>query len=140
LKKAIELRPDYYDAHRELAYCHHATGDTDQAIAEYQQASGYRQQTSDSGEMAANNLALSALYTEKGQQVGGAEGEQMTQAGRGYETDAREMDPTLEAAAKVLNEAGLTSRIENHLPPEVRKYLRSSPLPGNIKLPWPRRP
>src|SRR5262249_25121026 len=25
LKKAIELRPDYYEAQRELAYCYHAT-------------------------------------------------------------------------------------------------------------------
>ena len=26
LKKAIELRPDYYEAKRELAYCYHSTG------------------------------------------------------------------------------------------------------------------
>ena len=45
LKKAIELRPDYYEAQRELAYCYHSAGDTDQAIRQYQLASGQRGKT-----------------------------------------------------------------------------------------------
>jgi tetratricopeptide (TPR) repeat protein len=82
LNKAIELRPDYYEAHRELAYCNHAEGNTDQAIKEYNTASGYQGETSNSGEMAGNHLALSALYTEKGQKTGGTEGQAYTQAGK----------------------------------------------------------
>ncbi|HEV8484240.1 MAG TPA: caspase family protein [Blastocatellia bacterium] len=140
LKKALELRPGYYEAHRELAYCYHSSGDSDSAVAEYHQAEGYRGETSDSGEMAGNQLALSALYTEKGQQVGGSEGEQYKKAGAGYGLEAREMDPTLKLALKTLANAGLTSRMENYLPADVRRVLNDIPsnLPGKIKIPFKR--
>jgi len=140
LKKALELRPGYYEAHRELAYCYHSTGDSDGAVAEYHQADGYRGETSNSGEVAGNQLALSALYTEKGQQVGGTEGEQYKKAGGGYELEARETDPNLKLALKALTEAGLSSRVENFLPADVRKVLNDIPtnLPGKIKIPFKR--
>jgi tetratricopeptide (TPR) repeat protein len=140
LKKALELRPGYYEAHRELAYCYHSTGDSDGAVAEYHQADGYRGETSNSGEVAGNQLALSALYTEKGQQVGGPEGEQYKKAGGGYELEARETDPNLKLALKALTEAGLSSRVENFLPADVRKVLNDIPtnLPGKIKIPFKR--
>src|SRR5262249_6775559 len=113
LKKALSLRPDYYDAHRELAYCYHATCETDDAIREYNTATGYRTETNNSGEMAGNHLALSALYQEKGQEVGGAEGEQISAAGKGHESEARSYDPTLKAALKVLGDSGVSSRIQS---------------------------
>jgi tetratricopeptide (TPR) repeat protein len=140
LKKALELRPGYYEAHRELAYCYHSTGNSDGAVAEYHQAEGYRGETSNSGEVAGNQLALSALYTEKGQQVGGPEGEQYKKAGSGYGAEAREIDPTLKLALKTLNDAGLSNRMENYLPADVRKVLNDIPtnLPGKIKIPFKR--
>jgi tetratricopeptide (TPR) repeat protein len=143
LNKALELRSDYYEAHRELAYCYHADGNTDQAIKEYNYASAYPGETSSSGEMAGNNLALSALYTEKGQQVGGPEGQSYTQAGKGYETEARLYDPTLRAALKILNASGVSYRMTAYLPSEVRSLINtggvSVPGTGGVKLPFPRR-
>jgi len=141
LKKALELRPDYYEAHRELAYCHHAQGETDQAIKEYNTASGYQGETSNSGEMAGNHLALSALYTEKGLQ-GGPEGQAYTQAGKGHETEARGYDPTLRAAMKILSSSGVAYRMTAYLPSEVRSLINTGGVnvPGTgIKLPFPRK-
>lgn len=146
LKKALALRSDYYDAHRELAYCYHATGDTDNAIREYNTATGYRSETNNTGEMAGNHLALSALYQEKGQQVGGSEGEQISAAGKGYESEARDYDPTLKAALKVLTATGLSYRMKSYLPSEVRSLIDTKsvgvPIPGGnkIKIPFGKKP
>jgi len=146
LKKALQLRPDYYDAHRELAYCYHATDDTDNAIREYNTATGYRSETSNTGEMAGNHLALSALYQEKGQQVGGSEGEQISAAGKGHESEARDYDPTLKAALRVLNESGLSYRMQSYLPSELRNVIDTKgvrvPIPGGnkIKIPFGKKP
>lgn len=142
LKKALELRSDYYEAHRELAYCYHAEGNTDQAIKEYNTASGYQGETSNSGEMAGNHLALSALYAEKGQQVGGSDGEAISKAGKGHETEARGYDPTLKAALKVLNASGVSSRMTAYLPSEVRSLINAPgvSVPGSgIKIPFGRK-
>lgn len=140
LKKALELRPDYYEAHRELAYCYHSSGDNDHAIAEYNTATGYQSETNNSGEMAGNHLALSALYTEKGQQVGGPEGDAIGKAGKGHETEARGYDPTLKAAMKILTASGVSYRMTAYLPSEVRGLINTGGvtvpgLPGGIKLP-----
>jgi tetratricopeptide (TPR) repeat protein len=141
LKKALELRPDYYEAQRELAYCYHALGQTDNAIRQYEVASSYRSE-SDSSDMAGNNLALSALYAEKGEQVGGKEGEEYKKAGKGYETEAREYDPTLKVAMRSLAAAGVSNRIERHLPPEVRRVVDVLKVPGGggLKIPIRKRP
>ena len=139
LKKALELRSDYYDAHRELAYCYHAEGNTDQAIKEYNTASGYQGETNNSGEMAGNHLALSALYVEKGQQVGGSDGEAISKAGKGHETEARGYDPTLKAALKILTASGVSSRMTAYLPSEVRSLINTGgvSIPGaGIKIPF----
>jgi tetratricopeptide (TPR) repeat protein len=140
LKKALELRDDYYEAHRELAYCYHSSGDNDRAISEYNTASGYQSETTNSGEMAGNHLALSALYTEKGQKVGGAEGDAIGKAGKGHETEARGYDPTLKAAIKILTATGVSSRMTAYLPSEVRGLINTGGVsvpgvPGGIKLP-----
>jgi len=139
LKKALELRSDYYDAHRELAYCYHAEGSTDQAIKEYNNASGYQGETNNSGEMAGNHLALSALYTEKGQLAGGSDGEAMSKAGKGHETEARGYDPTLKAALKVLTASGVSYRMTAYLPSDVRSLINTGgvtvPKTG-IKIPF----
>lgn len=139
LKKALELRSDYYEAHRELAYCHHAEGNTDEAIKEYNTASGYQGETSNSGEMAGNHLALSALYNEKGQQVGGSDGDAISKAGKGHETEARGYDPTLKAAMKILNASGVSYRMTAYLPSEVRGLINTGgvSIPGSgIKIPF----
>jgi tetratricopeptide (TPR) repeat protein len=139
LKKAIELRPEYYDAHRELAYCYHAAGETDQAIREYNTATGYRGETNNSGEMAGNHLALSALYAEKGQQVGGTEGQAIADAGKGHESEARDYDPTLKIALKILMGSGVSYRMQSYLPSDLRRVVDGSGIniPGGVKIPFP---
>jgi tetratricopeptide (TPR) repeat protein len=141
LKKALELRPEYYEAHRELAYCYHATGDKDDAIKEYNNATGYQGETNNSGEMAGNHLALSALYTEKGQEVGGSDGEEISKAGKAHETEARGLDPTLKAALKILTASGVSGQMTRYLPPEVQSLIntKSVSLPGGIKVPFGRK-
>jgi tetratricopeptide (TPR) repeat protein len=139
LKKALDLRPDYYEAHRELAYCYHSSGDNDNAITQYNTASAFQGETNNSGEMAGNHLALSALYTEKGQKVGGADGDNIGKAGKGHETEARGFDPTLKAAIKILAASGVAGRMTAFLPSDVRSLIPSGVsvpgVPGGIKLP-----
>lgn len=123
-RKAIELRPDYYEAQRELAFCFHTQGRTDDAIRQYQVATSYRSRTKSKKDVAADNLALSALYRKKGDEVGGADGEQYKKAGKGYEDDARTYDPKLTAAAAVLHFAGLSRDVEKFVPADAAEELR----------------
>lgn len=132
LNKALELRPEYYEAQRELAYCYHAQGNTDEAINHYEAASSYRAKTNNNGEMAGNNLALSALYQQKGKEVGGTQGNAFTETSKGYETDARTYDPTLKVALAILSGVGLSSRISSFLPPDVSKLLNNVKVPDKV--------
>lgn len=127
-RKAIELRPDYYEAQRELAYCYHTQGRTDDAIRQYQVASAYRGKTRSKKDVAANNLALSALYRKKGEEIGGAQGEEYKKAGKGYEDDAREHDPKLTSAAAVLHFAGVSKEVENYVPVEAGEVIKKKLL------------
>ena len=141
LKKAIELRPDYYEAQRELAYCYHAMGNTDQAIRQYEIASSYRRKVKAPEEFAANNLALATLYYKKGDEVGGAEGEEYKKASKACENDAREHEPSLKGAAKRLSDAGVSKFVEDKLSPDIRKimienrFLKDAKPPIRIKTP-----
>ncbi|HEU0185269.1 MAG TPA: caspase family protein [Blastocatellia bacterium] len=126
LKKAIELRPDYYEAQRELAYCYHSTGATDLAIRQYVVATSYRAQTKDSSEYAANNLALATLYRKKGDEIGGVQGEEFRKVGKACEDDAQKEEPDLKRAAKKLRSAGVLRFVEEKAPPEIRKFLQVS--------------
>jgi hypothetical protein len=141
LKKAIELRPDYYEAQRELAYCYHATGATDLAIRQYVVATSYRSQTKDASEYAANNLALGALYRKKGDEIGGVQGEEFRKTGKACEDDARKEEPDLKRAVKKLGSAGVLRLVEEKAPPEIRNvlqrfnFLNGGQSPINSKTP-----
>ncbi|HEU0176146.1 MAG TPA: caspase family protein [Blastocatellia bacterium] len=135
LKKAIELRPDYYEAQRELAYCYHTMGATDQAIRQYVVATSYRAAARDSSELAANNLALAALYRKKGDEIGGAEGEEYKKTGKACEDDAREQEPSLKGAAKRLAAAGVLQFVGEKSSPDIRKVLDDFNLPKGAKAP-----
>jgi tetratricopeptide (TPR) repeat protein len=124
LKKSIELRPDYYEAQRELAYCYHATGATDLAIRQYVVATSYRAQTKEASEYAANNLALAALYRKKGDEIGGVQGEEFRKTGKACEDDARKEEPDLKRAVRKLGSAGVLKFVEEKAPPEIRNVLQ----------------
>jgi len=134
-KKAIELRPDYYEAQRELAYCYHTMGSTDQAIRQYEVATSYRAETKDSSEYAANNLALASLYRKKGDEIGGAEGEEYRKTGKACEDDAREQEPDLKGAVKKLDAAGILPFVKAQASPDIRKVLDGVNLLNDGKLP-----
>jgi hypothetical protein len=136
LRKAIELRPDYYNAQRELASCYFVQGQTDQAIRQYQVVSSQRRKTKNSDEMAANNLALASAYRKKGEEIGGVQGEEYKKASKGYESDAREYDPTLKGAVKKLKDAGISNFIQNLLPDDARRESESD-SPSGIKIKVP---
>jgi uncharacterized caspase-like protein/tetratricopeptide (TPR) repeat protein len=140
LKKAIELRPDYYEAQRELAYCYHSTGATDLAIRQYVVATSYRAQTKDSSEYAANNLALATLYRKKGDEIGGVQGEEFRKVGKACEDDAQKEEPDLNRAAKKLRSAGVLRFVEEKAPPEIRKFLQVSNFLNGGKSPINSRP
>jgi uncharacterized caspase-like protein/tetratricopeptide (TPR) repeat protein len=123
LKKALELRPDYYEAKRELAYCYHSTGATDLAIKQYVVAISYRAATKEASEYAANNLALGALYRKKGDGIGGLQGEEFRKAGQGCEDDARKEESDLRRAVKKLAAAGMLKFVAENAPPEIRKLM-----------------
>jgi hypothetical protein len=112
-----------------MAYCYHALGATDQAIRQYVVSISYRAATSDSSEMAANYLALGALYRKKGDEIGGAEGEEYRKAGKACEDDAREYEPGLRGAVKKLALAGVLQSVGENAPPEIRN------LPGMFNIP-----
>lgn len=140
LRKAIELRPDYYEAQRELASCYLAQGQTDQAIKQFQVVSSQRRKTKSSDEMAANNLALATAYRKKGEEVGGVQGEEYKKASKGYETEAREYDPSLKGAVKKLKDAGVTKFIQSLLPDDARRESESDSgngSSGGIKINLP---
>jgi tetratricopeptide (TPR) repeat protein len=137
LKKAIELRPDYYEAKRELAYCYHSTGATDLAIRQYVVAISYRAATKEASEYAANNLALGALYRRKGDEIGGLQGEEYRKAGKACEDDARREESDLSRAVKKLASAGILKFVAENAPPEIRKLIPDSgqsPLNGKTPL------
>lgn len=133
LKKAVELRPDYYEAQRELASCYFALGQTDQAIQQYQVVASQRRKTKRSEEMAANKLALASLYQKKGAELGGAEGEECKKASKAYETEAREFEPSLKGAVRNLTQAGVSTVIKGFLPTDARNNLDAQPTDG-IKI------
>ncbi|HEV2663470.1 MAG TPA: tetratricopeptide repeat protein, partial [Blastocatellia bacterium] len=142
LKKAIELRPDYYEAKRELAYCYHSTGATDLAIRQYVVAISYRAATNEASEYAANNLALGSLYRKKGDQIGGVQGEEFRMTGKACEDDARKEEPDLRLAVRKLASAGILKYVAENAPPEIRKLMEGynfpkggqAPLNGRIPL------
>src|SRR4030095_11236207 len=134
-KKAIELRPDYYEAQRELAYCYHTMGSTDQAIRQYEVATSYRAETKDSSDYAANNLALASLYRKKGDEIGGAEGEEYRKTGKACEDDAREQEPDLKGAVKKRKTAGILPFVKAQASPDVRKVMDGVNLLNDGKIP-----
>jgi len=110
-------------------------GSTDQAIRQYEVATSYRAETKDSSEYAANNLALASLYRKKGDEVGGAEGEEYRKTGKACEDDAREQEPDLKGAVKKLDAAGILPFVKQQASPDIRKVLDGVNLLNDGKLP-----
>lgn len=124
LNRAIALRPAYYEAHRELAYCYHIMGDRPNAEKEYQIAEGYRGQASDENEIAGDDCAMSALYNQDAAATSDPDKKQQYKnASDGCIEEAKDITPDLKAALGVLRQAGLSTSIEDYLPDSVKNLI-----------------
>ncbi len=122
LKTALALRPDYYEAHRELAFCYHVLGDTSHAMQEYEVADAHRE-SADTNDVAAYNCALASLHQEEANKSSGSGRQQNQQAADAYLKDAREIQPDLTAALATLGRVGLLSRLRISLPSDLQRLL-----------------
>ena len=106
LNAALKLRPNYYEAHRDLAYCYQMQNDTPHAKAQFQDADANRGSATDENDVAGDELALSAIYRKLGH----------ANAADGFIDDARETTPDLNAALQILAAAGLRTSLSAYLP------------------------
>jgi tetratricopeptide (TPR) repeat protein len=123
LKDALALRPGFYEAHRELAYCHHLKGELEPARKEYEMANANRGDATDEREVAAVNVSLGAVLKQMSLTASGTNRAGLEAASLGYITDARDLDPKLEGALRYLIGARLGGRITNFVPNEVQGVL-----------------
>jgi hypothetical protein len=124
LKQALDLRPSYYEAHRELAYCYHLMDDLPAAQQEYELADSYRGEATDEDEVAAINLSLAAIHSEEATKSGDPKAQKdQKDASAGYLTDAKEISPDLTRALLILNRVRLGSRLTDFLPDEIRRFM-----------------
>lgn len=120
LDEAVKLRPNYYDAHRELAFCHTLLGNTDAALRECELANANRGAASDATEVAALDVAAASMHQKAAENSTGEKKEAHEQASQGYIAEAREHDPELKVALGLLNNIGVSTSIYSYLPSEVR--------------------
>lgn len=151
LKQAIAARPDYYDAHRELATVYHLLEENEEAIRQYDLANACRGSASDKDEVAGNEVALSALHVKQAANSSGEEKKAHEDASAGYLSDAKETsgDATLKNALRGLQMVGLGGSITSYLPSEMQRALSAindprgtieseirGKLPGGLRLPF----
>jgi tetratricopeptide (TPR) repeat protein len=147
VKQAIELRPDFYEAHRELGLCYYLLDNTEAATAEYELANSYRGEATDRDEYASNDVALASLHQARAVKSGNND-ERYRLASQGYMEDAQETSPDLKAAVAILGGAGLSTRITDFLPEKFKRILGlpdkvegkindkiRDKLPGGIRFP-----
>lgn len=121
--EAIKRRPEYYEAHLELAYCYHLLGDRPNARREYELANAYRGSATDKDEVGAANVALAALYGEEAKKAKGEDKERYASASKGYEEDAVEVSPNLERPLAILMRSGLGGRLRGFMPPTLEDVM-----------------
>lgn len=132
LKKALELRPEFYEAHRELGFCYHLKGDLPAAKEEYETANAHRGAASDESEVAAINLSLSAVCKAMAKGASGDTRTALDLAGAGYFDDAKEITPDLLRAVRILAGVNLTPSVADYLPGPLKDSMRKFDQLGNI--------
>lgn len=124
LKEAVRIRPDYYEGHRELAYCYHLTEQNDLAMREYELANANRGAASDRDEVASNSVALASLHGERAKTATGEQKQRDTEASAGYMDDAKETsDGDMAKVMSLLGKVGLGSQMSDFLPPELKRMM-----------------
>lgn len=145
LQEALKLRPDYYEAHRELGFCYHLLDDTSAALHEYELANANRGAATDEDEVAGVGVAMSSIHKKEAERSTGAQKQQHEAASEGYFAGAQELRPNLTRALGILDGAGLRSRLTGNLPvsaqdllSRVRARIPRPNLPGLPGIPFPR--
>jgi tetratricopeptide (TPR) repeat protein len=132
LQEAVKLRPDYYEAHRELGLCYHLLDDSAAALHEYELAEANRGSATDEDEVASVDVAMSSIHKKEASRSTGAQKQQHEAASEGYYASARELSPNLTRALEILDGAGLRSRLIGNLPTSAEDVL------GRLKARIPR--
>lgn len=147
LQEAVKLRPDSYDAHRELGNCYTLLDETDNALREYELANAHRGAASDANEVAGNEVAMAGLHMKAASTSTGEEKTAHEQASNGYMADAKETSPDLKVAMNILSSMGISTSLATYMPAELRplmdvrgtveeKVREKVKLPGGIRLPF----
>lgn len=123
LEQAVKLRPDYYEAHRELAFCYTLLGNPEKALKECELANANRGAASSAVEIAALDVAAAGMHQKAAENSTGEKKEGHQAASQGYMAEAREHDPELKAAMSLLNTVGVSTSLYSYLPAEVSKWL-----------------
>ncbi|MGO8673784.1 MAG: caspase family protein [Capsulimonadaceae bacterium] len=136
LQQALKIRPEYYEAHRELAYCYHLMDDRPDAEKEYQMADANVGQATDGNEVAGTNCALAVLMKQDAQTATGDRKQELMDSSSGYWGDARETAPNgdLKQAMTILRGVGLSSHIKDFLPDSLKNIIDwQGNLQGNVQ-------
>lgn len=145
MNEAVRLRPNYYEAHRELAFCYIALDDTPNALRECRLARANGGAAADANEIAGVEVAMAGLHEKQAQNSNGQAKADNEAASQGYLEDAKETTPDLKIALSILNAAGLSTSLSSYLPSELRPLLDirgtvegkiRQKLPGNLRLPF----
>jgi tetratricopeptide (TPR) repeat protein len=143
LNEAVALRPGYYEAHRELAYCYHLLDDRPNALREYELANANRGAATDEDEVAGMSVAMSSIHKKEADRSSGMEKQQQQAASDGYYASAQEQRPNLKKALYLLDGVGLRSALMPGLPTsaqdllgQVRSRIPRPSIPGLPGLPF----
>jgi len=125
LARAIELRPDFYEARREMALCAAIMDDREAAMRECDLALAYRGGASDEDEFAALELAMSAWH-KSAAEAETDPNKKAAQAGAGdaYLEDAQadSKDKSLSTSAGLIKAMGLSrGNLWSFLPASVQR-------------------
>lgn len=123
LNEAVRLRPNFYEAHRELAFCYIALGDTEAALRECRLARSNRGAATDANEIAGVELAMAGLHQKQAENSSGDKKTANEAASQGYLSDARDTAPDLKIALSILNLAGVSTSLASYLPAQLRPLL-----------------
>lgn len=148
LKKAVELKPVYFEAQRELAYCYFQLGNNEAALRHCEMANACRADASDKDDVASVNVAMAGIHQQKADQTQDPKKKKDHQdASSAYIKDAQETsrNQTLDVALGFLRGAGLSTQLGTYLPPEFHRVMNFDPkaeirnqipsLPGGIRIP-----
>ncbi len=132
LNEAVRLRPNFYEAHRELAFCYIALGDTNKALSECKLARSNRGGASDPDDVGSIEVAMSGLHEQIAQNSTGDKKAGNEAASQGYLSDAKETSssPDLKRALTLLNVAGVSTSLHSYLPAQLQPLLD---IKGTIK-------